>query len=780
MSLTSTDSAEETAAAIERGRAIADAWRNGRWLEAYRLLSEMWPKISEPAKAYSTLREIVSDQRTAPLEADPDAQKAEARKLLTQKAAKVKLPRLSPARRQTTLEDLARMCAANPRLDWLAESVNAVLATPTHDEPLKVAVLGVFNSGKSTLINALLGHDLLRTGIIPVTASLTELRWAEKPVARVRFFDGSERVITLDELAALTDEREGANPAKTVERVTIGYPAELLKRFTLLDTPGFNSGYDLHELVTERVILDADVVLWLFNATRAGSETEARELLHVERSVGKTIGVVNHIDDLDPSWKRNPDGWQKSLEGVLADLKSKLGRLIERWVPISALWMSRESAAAHAEAAMWGVSVGKISPDADHPDSGRDAMLAAMADLAERAVAIQKVASEKHRKSILQVAVALRGLQKDEQAGIDKHRQEQAQAESEFLKQAKADWQEELELWRRSHKPIGAIDWPQSDAANVLDKRRILTNLPGEDRELLPVAMAAFRKAAFMVQNSALGGPWRVVLRGAAAAKAFPVSPRFWLPPASHADGYAVAGHEGLDILNELLVRGDLVLVNQSPFVDEAKWESKPAAARSLALPTQATSPAEASATTVKIDSVALASKGEQPANTQNTSGLNWSDALTQNKAACPKCGLIYGFRAGKCLTCASTLSDNAGDNKRRDPVESERQKRIRKEPANPRAEAGTAGEWAAGFIWGVFLPYGGVILGAIGGGLIGLIFGGIGAGVGAAIGALLGAFGLPMQVADGKSEPFKSGLVVGCLFGIVVPLVLVIAALLR
>ena len=54
-------------------------------------------------------------------------------------------------------------------------------------EHLQLAVLGQFKRGKSTFINALLGADLLPTGVIPLTAVATFIAWRREPLVHVRF-----------------------------------------------------------------------------------------------------------------------------------------------------------------------------------------------------------------------------------------------------------------------------------------------------------------------------------------------------------------------------------------------------------------------------------------------------------------------------------------------------------------------------------------------------------------------------------------------------------------
>src|SRR5438093_6022881 len=53
-----------------------------------------------------------------------------------------------------------------------------------------VACVGQFKRGKSTLLNALIGHPILPSGIVPVTAVPTIMRFGESHGARVRLRSG--------------------------------------------------------------------------------------------------------------------------------------------------------------------------------------------------------------------------------------------------------------------------------------------------------------------------------------------------------------------------------------------------------------------------------------------------------------------------------------------------------------------------------------------------------------------------------------------------------------
>src|SRR4029079_13690386 len=96
------------------------------------------------------------------------------------------------------------------------------------ERPLRVAVVGEFNAGKSTFLNALLGEDVAPTGVLPTTATLHWVAWATDPFARIMVRGAPDRVVPHAELkptlAALRDA------SARVDRVYIYAPIERLKR----------------------------------------------------------------------------------------------------------------------------------------------------------------------------------------------------------------------------------------------------------------------------------------------------------------------------------------------------------------------------------------------------------------------------------------------------------------------------------------------------------------------------------------------------------------------
>src|SRR4030095_3227360 len=104
------------------------------------------------------------------------------------------------------------------------------------DERFHLVVLGEFNHGKSTFVNALLGADVLPTGITPTTAAINHVVWSETPRARVVLAGRRARLVVAAGGEAQLDPRrlqewvtvEGGRAAEA-RFVEVGYPASILE-----------------------------------------------------------------------------------------------------------------------------------------------------------------------------------------------------------------------------------------------------------------------------------------------------------------------------------------------------------------------------------------------------------------------------------------------------------------------------------------------------------------------------------------------------------------------
>ncbi len=165
--------------------------------------------------------------------------------------------------------------------------------------PVRLAVVGEFNAGKSTFINALIGTDVAPTGVLPTTATIHDLRWAPDPFAKIVFVHGhepSERIVALGELRATLLTLDPA----TLARVELRMPLPGLVRVEILDTPGFNAPDRRHADTARSVFEEADVAIWLLDGTQALKESERAVLQEAERGGLPVRLLVNKADRLQP------------------------------------------------------------------------------------------------------------------------------------------------------------------------------------------------------------------------------------------------------------------------------------------------------------------------------------------------------------------------------------------------------------------------------------------------------------------------------------------------
>jgi len=118
----------------------------------------------------------------------------------------------------------------------------AMLAERVADPALEIAVFGRVSSGKSSLLNHLLGGDILPVGVTPVTALPVHLSAAEQPAVTVEFAESASQTVEVGRLQEFCSERHNPGNAKRVRRLRVGLPAPLLRRgVTFADTPGLGS-----------------------------------------------------------------------------------------------------------------------------------------------------------------------------------------------------------------------------------------------------------------------------------------------------------------------------------------------------------------------------------------------------------------------------------------------------------------------------------------------------------------------------------------------------------
>lgn len=162
-----------------------------------------------------------------------------------------------------------------------------------------LVVVGQFKRGKTCLINALLGANILPVSVVPLTSIVTVLIYGEKLGARVHFNNGQVTEIPVSELPDYVTESGNPKNAKDVREVVVVYPSPYLKDgVRLVDTPGVGSVYIHNTDVAYRYLPKSDAALFLLSIDQPASSAELEFLNDVREYADRIFFLLNKIDYL--------------------------------------------------------------------------------------------------------------------------------------------------------------------------------------------------------------------------------------------------------------------------------------------------------------------------------------------------------------------------------------------------------------------------------------------------------------------------------------------------
>lgn len=141
------------------------------------------------------------------------------------------------------------------------------------DNPFTLVVTGDFKRGKSTLINALLGEEVCPTDVTTETVTLNKISYGvhsnEAVLTGSRRLRLSDQELKRENLEALI--RQAGEP---ITRIELKRPNELLKKITIIDTPGIGDSLKDFSGAVKDSLLQADAVIYVYNAQYPLSMTE--------------------------------------------------------------------------------------------------------------------------------------------------------------------------------------------------------------------------------------------------------------------------------------------------------------------------------------------------------------------------------------------------------------------------------------------------------------------------------------------------------------------------
>lgn len=181
----------------------------------------------------------------------------------------------------------------------------------------RLAVVGEFSQGKSTLLNALLGEEIQPVRAIPCSGAVTVLKYGTQKRVICRYKDGRSEEIAFEEYKvkatiskeAALEHRSDELAQSNIEEIIFEHPELALCKngVEIIDSPGLNE-HPQRTAITQKILRDTDAAIFLTNATRLLAEKE-KELLHDVRyqlnnsskkePADNLFVLVNFMDNLD-------------------------------------------------------------------------------------------------------------------------------------------------------------------------------------------------------------------------------------------------------------------------------------------------------------------------------------------------------------------------------------------------------------------------------------------------------------------------------------------------
>ncbi|QOY51373.1 dynamin family protein [Candidatus Sulfurimonas baltica] len=207
-----------------------------------------------------------------------------------------------------------------------------------HGQIFSIGITGVMNSGKSTMLNALMGKEVLGTSVVPETANLTVVKYSRTPLAKVIYWNKSqwqhiknsaksiasiakfveqtqnhfkddldsyildksrEDEIDIDKLSDYTSASTSDKKCNLVQHVELYTPLHYLQdSIEIVDTPGLDDIVVQREEITKEYISKCDVLLHLMNVSQSATQKDIEFIIDAVlfQNITKVLIVITRID----------------------------------------------------------------------------------------------------------------------------------------------------------------------------------------------------------------------------------------------------------------------------------------------------------------------------------------------------------------------------------------------------------------------------------------------------------------------------------------------------
>jgi len=227
----------------------------------------------------------------------------------------------------TALTQMSRLCG-QLELEECQRTIEASRHKLTSHK-FSVGIMGEFKRGKSTVINALLGREIMPADILPCSATMNRVTYDLQPHAQVIKNDGSVIEVPVDEIADYVTKTndENAKRAEMVDEAIVYYPCQFCQNgVDIVDTPGLNDDERMDK-ISEEIIpkLDAVIMVIVPGAPFSKSEAEFVRNKLMGSDLGRLMFLVNKIDTIRPKEReRAVEDIKKRIQTAVLDKMSEI------------------------------------------------------------------------------------------------------------------------------------------------------------------------------------------------------------------------------------------------------------------------------------------------------------------------------------------------------------------------------------------------------------------------------------------------------------------------
>lgn len=249
-------------------------------------------------------------------------------------------------------------------------------------QKFSIGITGVINSGKSTMLNALIGKEILGSSVVPETANLTIIKYA-KPSAEVFYWNKEEwrsivkssqnvnsiktfveetqklfaleldeyikqesvsEIIAVEDISKYTSVKQSLGKCNLVKYVNLYYDLDFLQDgIEIVDTPGLDDPVVQREEITKEYLSRCDLMLHLMNVNQSATHKDIEFIVDaiLYQHISKVLIVLTQIDSVTAKEVEEVVIYtKKSIKEELKKLNkgSKIDYILEHidFIPISA------------------------------------------------------------------------------------------------------------------------------------------------------------------------------------------------------------------------------------------------------------------------------------------------------------------------------------------------------------------------------------------------------------------------------------------------------------